>query len=77
MASLNTETNRTQPTGFSSGESWIGGFPCQFFRRFGEWSGAGGFGGGGAGCRGGGGGGGYIGESAYEAKEPPCIAKIF
>ena len=48
--------NRTQPTGFSSDWSWIGGLPCS--PNSGQF---GGFGGGGAGCYGGGGGGGFIG----------------
>lgn len=57
--------NRTQPTGFSSHWSWIGGMPCSpNSNQFG------GFGGGGAGCYGGGGGGGFVGghggQSEYD-----------
>ena len=48
--------NRTQPTGFSSHWSFIGGWPCSPTSNQ-----YGGFGGGGAGCFGGGGGGGFIG----------------
>ena len=49
--------NKTQSTGFSMHDSWMGGIPCSTKSQ--QW---GGFGGGGAGCRGGGGGGGYIGK---------------